>query len=271
MTHFTKTFRASLLTGCMLFGIASAATAAPDDVIATVDGVAVYERDIDQIGEQFGEQLGNVSDDQRRTILTDIMIDLLLTVKAAQDAGIDETDDFKSQMAFLERQALRAGFLDRISEERVTDGMLRGMYSEQIGRIPDEEEVRARHILVETEDEAKAIITELDGGADFVELAKEKSTGPSGPNGGELGFFGRGRMVPEFEAAAFELEAGSYTKAPVKSQFGWHIILTEEKRMKPKPTFEQVEGQLREAAFRQVFTQVMEELRSAATIEKTAE
>lgn len=244
--------------------------AGPDDIIATVDGEPIYQHDVDLINEQFGDQLGNASPEQRQEILTDIMVDLLLTVKAARNANLDQNDSFKSRMVFLERQALRTEFLESVSAERVTNDMLQGMYAEQIGRIPDEEEVRARHILVETEEEAKALITELDEGADFAELAKEKSTGPSGPNGGDLGYFGKGRMVPAFEAAAFALEAGSYTKDPVQSQFGWHVIYSEDKRVKPKPTFEAVEEQLREAAFRQVFGDVMEELRTGATIEKTS-
>ena len=125
----------------------------------------------------------------------------------------------------------------------------------------------ARHILVKTEDEAKAIIKELDDGADFEATAKEKSTGPSGPNGGDLGFFGKGQMVPEFETAAFALDKGSFTKEPVQTQFGWHVIKVEDKRPQEKPKFEDVAAQLRQQLIRERYETVMAELKADTPVE----
>ncbi|MEO0547813.1 MAG: peptidylprolyl isomerase, partial [Pseudomonadota bacterium] len=135
----------------------------------------------------------------------------------------------------------------------VDEASMKARYDKEIGSATPEQEVSARHILVKTEEEAKSIIAELDGGADFVELAKTKSTGPSGPKGGELGFFGKGRMVPEFETAAFALEKGAYTKEPVKSQFGYHVIRVDDKRDKPLPSYEASKQQLRQVMLSEAY------------------
>ena len=127
-------------------------------------------------------------------------------------------------------------------------------------------QVRARHILVDTKEEAEKIIEELKGGADFAELAKQ-SKDPSGQNGGDLGFFGAGQMVPEFEKAAFALEPGQFTQEPVKSQFGWHVIKVEEKRMSEPPSFAEVEAQLRNYLMRQKFETVLAGLRDKYPVE----
>ncbi|NJO38685.1 MAG: hypothetical protein HC871_15110, partial [Rhizobiales bacterium] len=122
------------------------------------------------------------------------------------------------------------------------------------------EEVRARHILLASEDDAKAVIAELEGGADFSELAKEKSTGPSGPQGGDLGYFKKGQMVPEFGDAAFAMDVGSTSAAPVKTQFGFHVIKVEDKR-KVEPSFEETEPQIRQEVARAIVTALVEDLR----------
>ena len=134
-------------------------------------------------------------------------------------------------------------------------------------KITPQQEVSARHILVKTEEEAKVIIKDLEAGKDFIELAKEKSTGPSGPNGGDLGFFGPGRMVPEFEQAAFKLEKGAFTKEPVKTQFGFHIIRVDEKRDQPKPTYEQSKQQIRQLMLTEAYGKAIEQSRTEVGVE----
>ena len=129
------------------------------------------------------------------------------------------------------------------------------------------EQVTASHILVETEDEAKAVIAQLNDGADFAALAKEKSTGPSGPNGGELGSFGRGQMVPAFETAAFSMPAGSYTETPVQTQFGWHVIKVDDKGIEDAPSLEDMRDQLVANLSRQSFSRIVEELRVGSSLE----
>jgi len=149
----------------------------------------------------------------------------------------------------------------------ISDEEVKARFEKEIAAIEPEQELRARHILVKTAEEANAIIAELDGGADFVELAKTKSTGPSGPQGGDLGFFGKGQMVPPFEAAAFALEAGAYTKAPVQTQFGFHVIKLEEKRDRPLPKFEEVQDQMRQVVLRERYLETVKEARSLSNVE----
>ena len=130
------------------------------------------------------------------------------------------------------------------------------------------EEVKARHILVPEEATARTIIEKLTGGADFAEIAKTDSTGPSGPNGGDLGYFARGAMVPTFEAAAFELEPGSFTPEPVQTQFGWHVIKVEDRRVATPPSFEEMVPQLRQNLLNQTLGQILEKLRASAQINR---
>ena len=134
------------------------------------------------------------------------------------------------------------------------------------GRTPAEE-IHARHILVETEEEAKEVVAALEGGADFAELAKENSTGPSGPQGGDLGWFTAEQMVPEFSKVAYETPVGEFSQ-PVKTQFGWHVIEVEEKREQPAPSFEEVEGEIREALAREAQRNVILEVREGADIKR---
>lgn len=149
----------------------------------------------------------------------------------------------------------------------ITEEDVKQRYEKEVSGVEPQKQISARHILVETEEEAKAIITELEGGKDFVELAKEKSTGPSGPNGGDLGFFGEGQMVPEFEAAAFALEINGVTKEPVKTQFGWHVIKKEAERDAPVPTLEESSGEIRQILLREKYIGAITAAKAAASVE----
>ena len=149
----------------------------------------------------------------------------------------------------------------------VSDADIKARYEKEIAAVPPEEEISARHILLKTEEEAKAVITELDGGKDFAELAKEKSTGPSAGQGGDLGFFTKGRMVPEFEAVAFTLQAGEYSKEPVQTQFGWHVIKVEERRETAPPAFEEVADQVRQLVMRERYGELIRTARSETEID----
>jgi peptidyl-prolyl cis-trans isomerase C len=149
----------------------------------------------------------------------------------------------------------------------VSDADIKARYEQEIAAVPPEEEISARHILLETEEAAKAVIAELDAGKDFAELAKEKSTGPSAAQGGDLGFFTKGRMVPEFEAAAFEITPGEYGKEPVKTQFGWHVIKVEERRETAPPAFEEVADQVRQLVMRERYAELIRTARSETEID----
>jgi peptidyl-prolyl cis-trans isomerase C len=152
--------------------------------------------------------------------------------------------------------------------DKVTDAEVRARYDQEIASTPPVNEVHARHILVKTKEEAEAIIKQLDGGADFQKLANEHTSDPSGKtNGGDLGWFGPGQMVPEFDKAAFALDVGKYTKEPVQSQFGWHVIKLEDKRVKQPPAFDDVKDQAKQAVIRDKYFALVKQLRGAAKVE----
>ena len=140
-------------------------------------------------------------------------------------------------------------------------------YDTEIAALPKQEEVNARHILVKTEEEAKAVIADLDAGKDFAELAKTKSEDSNKDDGGDLGWFSKGRMVPEFEEAAFALEKGAYTKTPVQSQFGFHVIKLEDRRDVQPPALEQVEPQVRQLVMRDKYLALIEKAKAEQTVE----
>src|SRR5690606_759063 len=197
------------------------------------------------------------------------IIEIRLMAAQAEDAGLAETEEFKSRMAMLRDRALHSAYIEKTIADSVSDEAIRARYDEEIKALPATEEIRARHIIVATEEEAKAIIAELDAGGDFEAIAKEKSQDGAAAQGGDLGYFGKGRMVPEFEQAAFALEVGSYSKEPVKTQFGWHVVKVEDKRNAEPPAFEQVQHQFRSLLLREAYFDAVSKLRDEAKVEIT--
>lgn len=246
---------------------APAADNDPDAVIGSVNGKPITNRDIGFAIGDLQEQLGQVPAAQQRFAAMMAIIDIRLLASGAEEAGLGETEEFEKRLDFLRDRALHNAFFSQQVAESITNEEVRARYDTEIAAGPAENEIRARHILVETEEEARAIITELQAGADFVTLAQERSTGPSGPSGGDLGYFGRGRMVPEFENAAFATDVGSFTNEPVQTQFGWHVILVEDRRPIQPPPFEQVAGQLRSLMMQERYFEVLTNLRVEGTIE----
>lgn len=251
----------------LMLGTSAVAAAEPDDVIAKVGETEITEADIAFAAQDLGQELQRFPPSQWRGILLDVIVDMELLAQAARDADIDKDPDFQKQLDFLTLRALRNAYIAQKIEGGVSDEDVKAAYDEQFANFEGDEEINARHILVKEKAEADAIVAELQGGADFAELAKEKSTGPSGPNGGDLGFFVRGQMVGPFEEAAFALEPGAFTTEPVQTQFGWHVIKLEEKRKKPKPTLEDVSAGLRQQLTRERYAKVMEDLKADVTVE----
>ncbi|MFK7791672.1 MAG: peptidylprolyl isomerase [Devosiaceae bacterium] len=238
----------------------------PATVLATVNGHEITEDEAMMASQDFAEQMQQVPEDQRRAVIVDALIDLHLLAGAGEAAGLADSDAFERRMAYQRARTLRTSYLVEVLAPTVDEAALRAAYDEAVEGFEPEEERRARHILVESEEDARAVIEELDGGADFATLAGERSTGPSGPNGGDLGFFGRGRMVPVFEEAAFALEIGDYTPDPVESQFGWHVIIVEEARETEAPAFEQLAPQIQQGLLQQSFVNAIDGLREEAEI-----
>lgn len=251
----------------MTLGSASLSAAEPGDVVAKVGDADITEADIAFAAQDLGQQLQQFPPDQWRALLLDVVVDMELIAQAAREDGIDQDPDFKKQLEFLELQALRNAYISQKIDGAITDDVLNSAYEEEFKDYEGPEEVNARHILVNEKAEAEDLIKALDGGADFVELAKENSTGPSGPNGGDLGYFGKGQMVKPFEEAVFELEPGAYTKEPVQTQFGWHVIKLEDKRRQEKPAFEAVAGELRQRLIREQYEAKMAELKDGTAVE----
>ena len=194
------------------------------------------------------------------------MVDSKIAADAARAAKYDTKKEIASAMKTAADRVLAESWIGEKISGDVTDAAIEKAYKTFVADTASREQVTAAHILVATEDEAKTIIASLEGGADFAELAKSKSTGPSGPNGGSLGKFGRGQMVPAFENAAFALEDGKITTQPVQTQFGWHVIKVESKEIAPAPTIEDMREQLVQTLSTQALGRVLEELRAKQEI-----
>jgi peptidyl-prolyl cis-trans isomerase C len=232
---------------------APAVEVTPETVVATVGGEAITEADISFAAEDLAQELQQMPAEQRKAFLLTVLIDMKVMAKAARDEKMDQSDLFKQRLRYLEDRSLRRAYFAEKIATGVTPEALQAAYDKFVASFKGQEEVHARHILVATEDEAKAIKAEIEGGKDFAELAKEKSTDPSAQqNGGDLGFFGKGMMVKPFEDAAFSMEVGAVSD-PIKSDFGWHIIKLEEKRMSQPPTLEQIGPQLQQQVMFQNF------------------
>lgn len=236
-------------------------------IIGTIGGAPISTSDLDVVVGELGDQLGQVPQDQKRIAAMMALIDIKLLAKKAEEENFDEDEAFKKRIAFLRERALHNAIFEQDVVNAVTEDEVRVRYDKELAATPAENELKASHILVETEEEAIAIIAQLEGGAEFAELAKDKSTGPSGPAGGDLGYFTKGRMVPEFETAVFALDVGSYTKEPVKTQFGYHIIRSDDLRPVQPPPFEQVKEQIRSVVLREKYFNLLQSLREGADVQ----
>ncbi len=232
----------------LVFALAGAAlpfvASAQDKVIATVDGKPITDGDLAVAESEIGSDMGTMPPAQKRTSLLEFLIDNQLFAEAAEKQKLNETPSFETRLNYLKRRALRELYFEKVIKAAVTDADARKIYDEQVKLLKPEEEVSARHILVDTEAEAKALKEKLDKGADFAQLAKENSKDPgSKDDGGNLGYFGHGQMVPQFEEVVFKLQKGQVSD-PVKTQFGWHLVKLEDKRVKQPPAFEIVKDRI---------------------------
>lgn len=243
------------------------AEAPANAVVATINGTPVTETDLQVAISDLEQQFAQLPVDQRRAAALSAIIEIRLMAAQAEDAGLAETEEFKSRMAMLRDRALHSAYIEKTIADSVSDEAIRARYDEEIKALPAAEEIRARHIIVATEEEAKAIIAELDAGGDFEAIAKEKSQDGAAAQGGDLGYFTKGRMVPEFEAAAFAMETGAYSKEPVQTQFGWHVLKVEDKRNAEPPAFEQVAPQFRSILLREAYFEAVSDLREDAEVE----
>jgi len=250
--------------------LAGSPARADDKVLAKVNGVEIRESDVALAEEELAPSLQQMDPAAKKDNVLAFLIDLQIVAKAAEDKKIENSDDFKKRLGFTRKRLMMDSLLAAEGKLATTEEAMKKVYEEASKQITGEVEVRARHILVETEDEAKAVVEELKKGADFAELAKKKSKDPGASDGGDLGFFTKDQMVPEFSAVAFVIEPGK-TSDPVKSQFGWHVIKVEEKRNRQSPPFDQVKGQIETYVTRKAQADYVAKLREAAKVERTAD
>jgi peptidyl-prolyl cis-trans isomerase C len=249
-----------------------------DPVVAKVNGTEIHQSDL-AVAEDEAGQLPAMSVEAKQDYLVQFMADMILVSKAAEAKKLGDAPDFKRKLNFNRNKLLMEALLTSVGKEALTDTEMHKVYDDAVKQMGEEKEVHARHILFraaagdekaskEAEDKIKAVIARLNKGEDFAKLAGELTEDPSGKaNGGDLGYFSKEQMVPEFSDTAFGLENGKIS-GPVKTQFGWHVIKVEDKRTKPTPKFEEVKPQIEQFVVRKAQAEMVTKLRAEAKIER---
>ncbi|HEY1309891.1 MAG TPA: peptidylprolyl isomerase [Pseudolabrys sp.] len=249
-----------------------------DPVVAKVNGTEIHQSDL-AVAEEEAGQLPPMSPDAKKDYLVQFLADMILVSKAAEAKKMGDTPEFKKKIAFTREKLLMEQLLVATGKQALTDEAMHKVYDDAVKQMGQEEEVHARHILIraatgddkaskEAEDKIKAVIVRLKNGEDFDKVAKEVTEDPSGKtNGGDLGYFSKEQMVPEFSDTAFKLDKGQISE-PVHTQFGWHVIKVEDKRLKPMPKFEEVKPQIEQYVTRKAQAELVTKLRAEAKIEK---
>lgn len=263
----TAPFCRALAAGCLGLAIAAAPALAQDKVVATVNGKTITESDVRLADAEIGADVGNLPADQRRRVLVEYVIENQLFADAAEAGKLASGPVFDARMSYWRRRAMRDAYFESGVKGMITDAEMRKFYDAQVGGLKSEEEVRARHILVDGELLAKEIYEKIAHGGDFTKLAKEHSKDPgSRETGGDLGYFGRGQMVPQFEETAFKMKKGDVSM-PVQSQFGWHVIKLEDRRDRKAPDYEAVKERIAAALVHRKAQEIAGSLRAKAKIE----
>lgn len=244
------------------------AAAAANPVVAKVNGQEIRLSDVSDAAKGLPPQMQGMPPSVLYPMLLDQLVDRQALVDEARKVGLDKDPAVQKQMAAASDRALQTALISKEVGPKVTEEAVRARYDQEIAGKPGEEEVHARHILVPTEAEAKDIIAQLKKGADFAALAKQHSKDPGAAQGGDLGFFKKGDMVPAFADAAFALQPGQFTQTPVHTQFGWHVIKVEERKRDEPPTYEQAHDELRQKMIQEDVQKVLQQARNDATIEK---
>lgn len=268
-----------LLAVLALLTVSVPAVRAQDNpVVATVNGTEIRQNDLVAAEEEAG-QLPPMSTDAKKDYLVQFMADMILITKAAEDKKIGDDATFKRRLDFARKKMLMEGLLASVATAASTDAAMRAVYDDAVTKLPNEEEVHARHILFraaegdekagkEAEGKAKAVIARLNKGEDFQKVANELTEDPSGKaNGGDLGYFTKEQMVPEFATVAFGLAKGKIS-GPVKTQFGWHVIQVTERRKAAPPSFEDAQDELRQQMIQQGVQAALTRARASVVIEQ---
>src|SRR6202165_719169 len=261
---------AAAVTGCLAMVLLAGLPLRAEDanpVLAKVNGADIRQSDLALAEEELGPSLAQMDPATKKENVLAFLIDMKIVAKAAEDKKVENNEDFKKRLAFTRNRLLMDSLLAAEGKAATTDEAMKKVYEDASKQIAGEQEVHARHILVATEEEAKAVAEELKKGADFAELAKKKSKDPGASDGGDLGFFTKDQMEPAIFAVAFALEPNKVSE-PVKSQFGWHVIKVEEKRNRQAPEFQQVKSQIETYVTRKAQAVYVAKLREAAKVER---
>jgi peptidyl-prolyl cis-trans isomerase C len=251
-----------------------------DPAIARVDGIEIRQSDLTAAEEDLGQNAAAMPPEAKRDYLVQYLSDIILVAKAAEEKKLGDTPEFQHRLQHMRNKLLAEQMLQAETKAAVTDAAMRKVYEDATKGMSDEQEVRARHILIrvmdpkdekaskEAEDKIKAIIERLKKGEDFATLANELTEDPSGKqNGGDLDYFTKDQMVPEFSTVAFQLEKGQIS-GPIKTQFGWHVLKVEDKRNRQPPEYEKVKDQVQTIVMRKAQADFITKLRAAAKIER---
>jgi len=257
-----KTILAATLFSVLM---ASSAMAAADKVLVYVNDTPIHESDVEKQMDDMPQMLTMGREGEIREALLDRLVQQQLILQQADQLKIDKDPEFKAELEQLRDNLVFNYVISHKLKELVTPEAIQSYYDAHKNEFAYPA-VEAAHILVKDEASAEAIIKQLEDGADFAKLAKEQSTGPAASNGGDLGWFGKGLMVQPFEDAAFSLKKGEFTKKPVKTQFGWHVILVKDKNMKYVPPLSEVEDKIRETMGHTVLADYLNDLKSKAKI-----
>lgn len=278
MTCTLKTLSLNALAACVLAlavsGPAMAqqdggAAAAPteDPVVARVNGSEIRQSDVVVAYSRLPAQYKQVPINVIFAQIVQQLVDGELLANAGRADDLQNSEAVKAQMAEFEKVAIQQEYMNRLIADGIKEEALRKVYDETIANQEGPLEVRASHILVDNDQEAADIIKALEGGADFAELARERSTGPSGPRGGDLGYNVRSALVEPFADAAFALEPGAVGPEPVQTEFGWHVIKVIDKRRQPAPSFEESRAQIEQRLTRDLIAAHMAALRADSEVE----
>jgi peptidyl-prolyl cis-trans isomerase C len=266
-------FGLASVAGCLAMIVLAGSPVRAEDanpILAKVNGAEIRQSDFNLAEEELGPSLAQMDPTTKKKKVLSFLINMKIVAESADGKKLENDEDFnedlKKRLVFMRSRLVMNRLLATQGKAAATDEAIKKAYEEGSRKISGEQEVHARHILVATEDEAKAVEDELKKGADFAELAKMKSKDPTASNGGDLGFFTRDKMVPEFSTAAFALEPGNISD-PVKSKFGWHIIKVEEKRNREAPDFDKVKSLITTYVTRNAEANYVAKLREGAKIE----
>lgn len=247
--------------------LTSAIVRADDAVVAKLNGKDIKESDLALAEAEVGGEVANLPPGTRRRVLVEYLIETKLFADAAEADKLTSGPEFEKRLDYWKMRAMRDAFYEKSIKGAISEGLAKGIYDDKVKMIPPEDEIEARHILVDTEAKAKELYDKIAAGEDFAKLAEANSNDPgSKADGGKLGYFSKGQMVKEFEDAAFALKKGEVSK-PVQTKFGWHVIKIEDRRTKPLPTFDEVKDKIIGSMVQQKGQQVGAELRGKANIE----